>query len=78
MPTESGCGRGGAARLKIDERQAKKLDQRYDLPRLCEVLLWYAKMGHDPHWFQQYTQYESQADVIRIYQGQVIPVPPTD
>lgn len=64
-----------AGRLKIDERQARKLDERYDLPRLCEVILWFARMGHDPLWFQQYTQYESRADVIRVYQGQVIPVP---
>ncbi|MFI0357008.1 helix-turn-helix transcriptional regulator [Actinomadura sp. 9N407] len=64
-----------AARLKIDVRQAQKLDERYGLPRLCETLLWFAQMGHDPMWFQQYTQYESRADVIRVYQGQVIPVP---
>lgn len=64
-----------AGRRKIDEDQAKMLDARWNTGRLFELLLWYARTAHNPDWFRQYTQYEAEADVIRIYQGQAIPGP---
>ncbi|MDL4775619.1 MULTISPECIES: DUF5753 domain-containing protein [Thermomonosporaceae] len=64
-----------AGRLKLHEDQARLLDAKYNTPRLFELLIWFAQTGHDPDWFRQYTQYEANARVIRIYQGQVIPVP---
>jgi transcriptional regulator with XRE-family HTH domain len=64
-----------AGRRKIDEGQAKTLDKKWNTGGLFELLLWYARTAHDPNWFRQYTQYEAEATVIRIYQGQVIPVP---
>ncbi|REE96856.1 DUF5753 domain-containing protein [Thermomonospora umbrina] len=64
-----------AGRLKIHEDQAKALDKKYGTPRLFELLLWFARTAHDPDWFRQCTEFEAQATLIRIYQGQVIPVP---
>lgn len=64
-----------AGRLKIHEDQARALDKHYGTPRLFEMLLWFARTAHDPDWFRQSTEFEAQATVIRIYQGQVIPVP---
>jgi DNA-binding XRE family transcriptional regulator len=62
-----------AGRRKIDEDQAIILDKRYGTGRLFEILLWYARTAHDPDWFRQYTQYEAEATVIKIYHGQTIP-----
>lgn len=64
-----------AGRRKIDERQAKILDHRFQTGRRFELLLWYARKGHTPDWAQSMTAYEAMALVTRIYQGQVIPPP---
>jgi transcriptional regulator with XRE-family HTH domain len=62
-----------AGRLRIDERQAALLDERYGTGVLIQTLLYFACMGHDPEWQRQYAEYEARAQIIRIYQGQVIP-----
>ncbi|TDD80730.1 hypothetical protein E1293_20005 [Actinomadura darangshiensis] len=64
-----------AGRLKLHDDQARALDKKYNTPRLFEMLIWFARTSHNPDWFRQYTEYELQATMIRIYQGQVIPVP---
>ncbi|MBO2447426.1 helix-turn-helix transcriptional regulator [Actinomadura barringtoniae] len=64
-----------ANRRKIDDAQAKVIDDHCGTGRLFQVMLWFARTTHDPDWFRQYTVYESEADVIRAYQGQIIPVP---
>jgi Domain of unknown function (DUF5753) len=64
-----------AGRRKIDERQAKILDKRFQTGGLFELLLWYARKGHNPDWAQSVAAYESMALVLRIYHGQHIPPP---
>jgi transcriptional regulator with XRE-family HTH domain len=64
-----------AGRRKIDERQAKILERKWNTGRLFEVLLWFARTAHDPDWFRQYTQYEAIAASIKIYHGQALPGP---
>jgi len=64
-----------AGRLRIDDRQAFLLDRHYGTGFLLQLLLYYARLGHDPEWFQQFSTYESQARVIKIYAGSVIPLP---
>jgi transcriptional regulator with XRE-family HTH domain len=64
-----------AGRRKIDERQAKIIDKKWNTGRLFEVLLWYARTAHDPDWFRQYSHYEATATSIKIYHGQAIPGP---
>jgi transcriptional regulator with XRE-family HTH domain len=75
-----GCTRGTvsnieAGRLKINEKQAKALDTAWDTGGHFERLLWFARTGHDPDWFKQYTRYAVEAWMIRIYHGQLIPSP---
>ncbi|MEV0404083.1 helix-turn-helix transcriptional regulator [Actinoallomurus sp. NPDC050550] len=64
-----------AGRRKIDERQAKIIDRHFRTGGLFELLLWYAQNGHNPDWAQSVTAYETIAQIIRIYQGQIIPGP---
>jgi Domain of unknown function (DUF5753) len=64
-----------AGRLKIHDDQAKVLDKQYDTGGLFQLLLFYARAEHNPDWFRQTTQYEAEARIIRIYQGQIIPPP---
>jgi hypothetical protein len=64
-----------AGRHKIHDDQVKLIDGKFGTGRLFELLLWYARTAHNPDWFRQYTQYEADATIIRIYHGQVIPTP---
>lgn len=63
-----------AGRHKLQDDQAKLIDRTFGLGRLFEMLLWYARMAHDPEWGKQYDRYERLAHLIRIYHGQVIPL----
>src|SRR4051794_18435530 len=47
-----------AGRLKLAEDQAKKLDAQWGTNGHFLRLLKFARAGHDPDWFRQYTQYE--------------------
>lgn len=64
-----------AGRHRIHEDHAKLIDRHFGTGRLFELLLWFARTAHNPDWFRQYTEYERQADQIRLYHGQVIPLP---
>lgn len=64
-----------AGRRKMDERQARSLDRIWNTGGLFELLLWYARNGHNPDWAQSVAAYESMARVIRVYHGQHIPPP---
>ncbi|ROO89643.1 helix-turn-helix protein [Actinocorallia herbida] len=64
-----------AGRARINEDQVKILDARYGTGRTLELVLYFARLGHDPDWFRQYTQYEATSSIIRVYAGQGIPMP---
>lgn len=64
-----------ANRRKIDEKQAKAIDQAWGTGRLFELLHWYARAAHNPDWFRQYSHYEATSTSIKIYHGQAIPGP---
>lgn len=64
-----------AGRARPDKAQARALDKAWNTGGHFERLLWFARSSHDPDWFRQSAEYEAQARVNRIYQGQVIPVP---
>lgn len=64
-----------AGRLRIDDRQAFLLDQHYRTGFLLQLLLHYARLGHDPEWMKEFIRYESEARVIKAYAGNVIPIP---
>ncbi|MFI0352805.1 helix-turn-helix transcriptional regulator [Actinomadura sp. 9N407] len=62
----------GRAKLQVD--YARRLDVKFETGGLFELLLWYARMAHDPNWFRQYSQQERQAAEIRVYHGQIVPL----
>jgi hypothetical protein len=64
-----------AGRQKIHEDQAKIIDARFGTGRMIELLLFFARMAHSPNWFQQFSQYEQGASSIKVYHGEVIPLP---
>ncbi|WP_375039479.1 helix-turn-helix transcriptional regulator [Actinomadura sp. NTSP31] len=64
-----------AGRRRPKNDHMKRLDDAWDTGGHFQRLLYYACTGHDPDWFKQYIQYESAADVIKVYHGQSLPVP---
>ncbi len=55
-----------AGRAYIDMKQAKALDEAWGL--------FFARALHNPDWFRQSVEYEMKARILRICQGQTIPV----
>lgn len=64
-----------AGRACIDMDQAKALDAAWDTGGHFQRLLTFARSLHSPDWFRQSAEYEAKARILRIYQGQGIPVP---
>jgi DNA-binding XRE family transcriptional regulator len=62
----------GRAKLQVD--YARRLDVKFETGGLFELLLWYARMAHDPNWFKQYSQHERQAAEIKVFHGQAVPL----
>jgi transcriptional regulator with XRE-family HTH domain len=63
-----------AGRQRPQEDHVAKLDEYYGTGKLLQLLLWFARLAHDPNWFRQYSEYEKQASAIRAYHGQAIPL----
>ncbi|MFF0523263.1 DUF5753 domain-containing protein [Actinomadura nitritigenes] len=61
----------GESRLK--EKEAALLDARWNTGGLFGVLLWFARLGHDPNWNKNYLAFEDRASEIRMYDGQLVP-----
>ena len=72
------CARSSISRLenceaKLTDAQAAVLDERWNTGGTFAIMLWYARLGHDPNWFKNFTESEGRASVLRIYSGQLIP-----
>lgn len=63
-----------AGRLRPTDKSMKRLDEAWDTGGHFERLHRYACSGHDPDWFRQYVQYETAADVIKIFHGKNVPL----
>lgn len=63
-----------AGRGRPSDKSMKLLDEAWNTGGHFERLHMFACNGHDPAWFRQYVQYESAADVIKIYHGKNVPV----
>lgn len=63
-----------AGRQRPQEDHVTRLDEYYGTGQLLQLLLWFARLAHDPNWFRQYAEYEKQASSIRVYHGQVVPL----
>jgi transcriptional regulator with XRE-family HTH domain len=58
---------------KINEDQARALDEHFQTGGHFFRLLWYARLGHDPDWFKEHIGYEIRAEIIRIFELALIP-----
>ncbi|MGI5231591.1 helix-turn-helix domain-containing protein [Actinoallomurus sp. CA-142502] len=72
------CARSSISRLenadaKLTEAQAAQVDDEWRTGGLFGVLLFFARLGHDPNWFKSFTDAELRALVMKIYSGQLIP-----
>lgn len=63
-----------AGRRRPQEDHMRALDKYYGTGWLFQLLLWFARMAHDPDWGRQLVKYEEEAHIIRTYHGQVIPL----
>ncbi len=63
-----------AGRQRPQDDQMKALDERFGTGRLFRLMLWFARIAHDPDWFRQYSQYEREASSLRSYHGQAVPL----
>ncbi|GAA1809760.1 helix-turn-helix transcriptional regulator [Actinomadura chokoriensis] len=62
-----------AGRQRPQEQHLAKLDAKYGTGRLLQLLLWFARMMHDPDWGRQLLKYEEQANAMRSYHGHTFP-----
>lgn len=63
-----------AGRRRPQEDHMRALDKHYGTGWLFQLLLWFARMAHDPDWGRQLVKYEQEAHLIKTYHGQVIPL----
>lgn len=59
--------------FNLNEDQAARLDEYFAFNGHFGRLVHYARKAHDFGWYGQYLQYEAKADVLKVYQGQVVP-----
>ncbi|TMQ92807.1 helix-turn-helix domain-containing protein [Actinomadura soli] len=72
--------RSSISRLESGESQLKEseaaiLDAKWNTGGLFGVLLWFARLGHDPNWNKNYLAFEARSSEIRMYDGQLVPAP---
>lgn len=63
-----------AGRRRPQDDQMRLLDRAYGTGVLFQVLLWFARMAHDPDWGRQIDKYEEEAISVKTYHGQVVPL----
>lgn len=59
--------------FKVNDHQAKALDDHWQLNGHFRRLLRYARSAHNPDWFQEYVSYETRASVHRTYELSLVP-----
>jgi transcriptional regulator with XRE-family HTH domain len=72
------CARSSISRLehadaKLTDAQAARVDEEWRTGGLFGVLLYFARLGHEPNWLKSFDELMARAFVIKIYSGQVIP-----
>lgn len=72
--SRSSISRLESGESQLRDEEAAILDQEWRTGGLFSVLLWYARLGHDPNWAKSYLDFEERASEIRMYDGQLIPV----
>lgn len=64
-----------AGRRRPQDDQMRLLDKHYGTGLLFQLILWFARMAHDPDWARQCMEYEKQSMAIKTYHGKAIPRP---
>ncbi|GGP90246.1 transcriptional regulator with XRE-family HTH domain [Actinomadura coerulea] len=64
-----------AGRRRPQDDQMRLLDKHYGTGLLFQLILWFARMAHDPDWARQCMEYEKQSLAIKTYHGKAIPRP---
>jgi transcriptional regulator with XRE-family HTH domain len=64
-----------AGRRRPQEDHMRLLDKHYGTGLLFQLLLWFARMAHDPDWARQCMEYERESKAIKTYHGKAIPRP---
>ncbi|MFA1548009.1 helix-turn-helix transcriptional regulator [Actinomadura chokoriensis] len=64
-----------AGRRRPQDDQMRLLDRHYGTGLLFQLILWFARMAHDPDWARQCMEYEKQSTTIKTYHGKAIPRP---
>jgi hypothetical protein len=59
----------------LTDAQAAQIDEAWRTGGLFGVLLYYARLGHDPNWLKSVTELLFRASIIKIYSRQLIPAP---
>jgi hypothetical protein len=71
--SRSSISRLESGESQLKEGEAKILDAKWHTGGLFGILLWFARLGHDPNWNKNYLAFEECSSEIRMYDGQVIP-----
>ena len=62
-----------AGRRRINENDARILDDLWETGGHFQRLLMFARLSHDPDWFREHISYEIRADNIRTFEGLWVP-----
>lgn len=71
------CSKATVSRLesgttRLDDKQAAALDKAWSTGGLFTIMLFYARLGHDPDWFKQHVDVEVRSSVIKVFEAQVV------
>ncbi|GAA4232760.1 helix-turn-helix transcriptional regulator [Actinomadura meridiana] len=64
-----------AGRRRPQDDQMRLLDKHFGTGLLFQLILWFARMAHDPDWARQCMEYEKTSTAIKTYHGKAIPRP---
>nr|WP_030168849.1 helix-turn-helix transcriptional regulator [Spirillospora albida] len=75
-----GCTKGQVSKYEVglrqlDKAQCRTLDELWDTGGIFSTLLEFAKMGIDPNWRESLRKYQVQANTLRLFSNNIIPLP---
>ncbi|WP_433466125.1 helix-turn-helix domain-containing protein [Spirillospora sp. CA-128828] len=71
--SRSSISRLESGESQLKESEAAVLDAKWNTGGQFAILLWFARLGHDPNWNKNYLAFEERSSEMRTYDGQLIP-----
>lgn len=71
--SRSSISRLESGHTQLKDSEAEILDREWNTGGLLSILLFYARLGHNPNWLKNYLDFEKRAVVMRMYDGQLVP-----